>query len=715
MNLSVIFEQNRKFFVSVFGESHPSILQRSLFIIIKALGLVILTCILFPVSAQEQDDSTVIYEASYFTQYNPVTLSDMIRNIPGGQTILRRRGGTGSSNYRGFGSSDAQVLINGRRMSGKINNMSTALARVQAAQVERIELIRGNAEGLDIRNEGIIYNVILQEGAENASSSFLDIGVTEIDGMDREPAILASYNASRGPLEFGASYQYETRPRLSLVDEDVLNPDQTPREFRHLYNAQTRRNHIITGNVGYEFQNGVILQLNGLISDNEQAYDRHEDQFLVNSDGVLIANAIEIGDINNLNQEFELGGDLEFEVSNLGRLKTLFVVNRRENDDDIVQDTIANNITSRLFSSIADYDEGETIVRSAMTSVIGGQTLEYGVEAAFNTLDRTFAFNSASLSNAVVEEDRYEVFITHSVLLTDKVSLQSALTEEYSKIFQDREGQTNDRSFRYLKPRIELRYDLTPSDQFRLLGERTVSQLNLNEFVASRNVDDELINFGNPNLEPETISSYSLSYERRFANDGGSIELKAAYEDISDHIDRILIGTNDAAVGNIGDAWRKNLELNLNTRFGFINLPSAVLTLSYTFEDSETTDPFTGKKRRLHYSTPDYFQVSFRHDVEGTDLAYGFNAHRRSGRLRQDVSFFEETDFDIHLSTAFIEYNFTPNVKLRFAGAHFLNEDRRVFDKTFYKGNIANGVIKRIEAQDWTIHPDYVLSLQATF
>ncbi|MED5530213.1 MAG: hypothetical protein VYA99_07630, partial [Pseudomonadota bacterium] len=63
MNLSVIFEQNRKFFVSVFGESHPSILQRSLFIIIKALGLVILTCILFPVSAQEQDDSTVIYEA----------------------------------------------------------------------------------------------------------------------------------------------------------------------------------------------------------------------------------------------------------------------------------------------------------------------------------------------------------------------------------------------------------------------------------------------------------------------------------------------------------------------------------------------------------------------------------------------------------------------------------------------------------------------------
>jgi outer membrane receptor protein involved in Fe transport len=183
-------------------------------------------------TAQELNDSTVIYESNYFAQYNPVTLTDMIRNIPGGDSVLRSGGGQGGNNNRGFGASDAQVLINGRRMSGKINNMSTALARIQAIQVDRIELIRGNAEGLDIRNDGIIYNVILQEGAEDTSSGFLDVGVTEIDGMSLEPAILATYNAGRGPLEFGVSYQYETRPRLNKVDEDLLNPDRTPQEFR---------------------------------------------------------------------------------------------------------------------------------------------------------------------------------------------------------------------------------------------------------------------------------------------------------------------------------------------------------------------------------------------------------------------------------------------------------------------------------------------------
>ena len=681
----------------------------------RASFLVLLLGLSLPLTAQEQNVSTVIYESSYFAQYNAVSLTDMIRNIPGGETILRRGGGQRGNNNRGFGAAAAQVLINGRRMSGKINNMSTALARIQATQVERIELIRGNAEGLDIRNEGIIYNVILQEGTENSFSSFLEVGVTDIDGMSTEPGILGSYNANRGPLEFGLSYQYETRPRLNLVDEDVLNADRTPREFRSLFDAQTRAKHIFIGTVGYEFENGAILQLNGLYSDNENLHDRHEDQFLIAAGGVRTLNAIETGDIDSLNQEFEFGGDFEFDIGDLGRLKTMFVANRTENDDEIIQDITGSKLTSRLFSSFADYDEGETIVRSAMTSVIGRHTLEYGAEAAFNTLDKTFAFNNDPLENAIVEEDRYELFITHSILLTQKLSLQSALTEEYSIIFQDREGQANERSFRYLKPRVELRYDLTPADQFRLLAERTVSQLNLNDFVASRNVDDDTINFGNPNLEPESIWSLSLGYEHRFANDAGSFELKALHENVSDHIDKILIGTDDSGIGNIGSGWRRNLEVNLNTRFDFIGLSSAVLTFSYTYEESEINDPFTGIKRRLRFSTPDYFQISYRHDLEGTNLAYGFNAHRRSGRLRQDVSLSEVTDFEIHLGTAFIEYNFTSNVKVRFAGAHFLNDDARIFEKTFYEGNIANSVINRIDFQDWRIHPDYVLSLQATF
>lgn len=685
------------------------------FSIIKSVSIILCAFIGVSVVAQEQDQSTVIYDSAYFAQYSPVTLGDMIRNIPGGASILSGGGGPGGNNNRGFGSSDVQVLIDGRRMSGKVNNMTTTLARIQAGQVERIELIRGNAEGLDIRNEGTIYNVILREGATNSSSSFLDLGVAEIDGLSLEPKMLASYNASRGVLEYGLSYQYDTSPRRRKINEDVLNADRTPREYRGLISEELEDNHIFTGTLAYEFENGALLRLNGLYSDNEKTEDKLEDQFLVGAGANLIPNAIEDGDFSFDSQEFEIGGDLEFEVGNIGRLKTLFVANRTENNDRIIQDSIANSMTTRLFSSIADYDEGETIVRSAMTSSFGRHTLEYGAEAAFNTLDRTFAFNNDPLENAIVEEDRYVLFVTHSILLSDKLSLQTALTHESSTIFQDRDGETNERSFNYLKPRVELRFDQTASDQYRLLIERNASQLNLNDFVASRNVDDDVINFGNPDLEPESTWSYSLGYERRFANDGGSLELKVLYDDISEHIDKILIGTDDSGVGNVGSAWRRSFQADLSTRFGFIGFPSAVLTLTYINEESELSDPFTGEKRPMRRSTPDNIRMSFRHDVENTNFAYGVAAHRRSGWIRQDVSLVEVTDFEIHLSSAFAEYSFTPTMRVRFEAAHFLNEDGRTFDKTFYDGNIADGVIRRIDFQDSRVVPDYVLSLQATF
>ena len=663
--------------------------------------------------AQEQEQSTVIYDAAYFAQFNPVTLEDMIRNIPGGTAVLRSGGG--NNNERGFGANDVQILINGRRMSGKANNMITNLTRVQAAQVERIELIRGNAEGMDIRNEGIIYNVILREGGEEPATKFIEVGATAIHDMDVEPAVLVSWNDNRGVLTSSLSYQYQTRPRLEKTDETILEPDFTPREFRSQANKRIRANHIFTGTFGYDFQGGTALRLNALYSDNSHTQDRFEDQYLFGPGGSLIPSAIEVSDIRFENQKYEIGGDLAFDIGSIGRLKTLFVLTRTDNDDSIIQDEIANDVTTRLFSSIADYDEGETILRSTMTSNFGRHTWEYGAEGAFNTLDRTYAFNDDPLENAIVEEDRYDIFVTYSTPLSDILSLQAALTQELSTIYQNREGETNERDFQYLKPRLELRYDQTASDQFRLLVERTVSQLNLNDFVASRNLDDDTINFGNPNLRPESTWTYSLGYERRFADDGGSLNLEVRYQDISDHIDKILIDTEDSGIGNIGSAKRFNFNLDLTTRFGFIGAPNAVLTFSYTYDDNEVTDPFTGEKRRIKNSTPHYFRLNYRHDLETTNFAYGLVMHRRTYRERYDVSLYEKTTLQAHLDYVFVEYGFTDNVKMRFQAAHNLNRDGRTFERTIYDGNIADGNVDRIEHRYWIVVPDYVLSLQATF
>lgn len=661
--------------------------------------------------AEQPATSTVVYDQAYFLPLAAVTLEDMIRDIPGGIGLLNSLGRGGD---RGFGSDGPPLLIDGRRMTGKSNDIRTRLARIPADQVERIELIRGNAEGLDIRSEGVIYNVILRAGAYRTASTFLDVSVNYARGAPVGPQMLISHNGRRGRLEYGASYELTNDPRVNLVREDVLSPDRTPLQFRDLIRTDIEKAHTVTGNLGYELQNGVKLRLNGLYTDSVETDDRTEDQFLIGADGARTFFAVEEARFRFAEREWELGGDVEADIGFLGNLKALFVLTRQTSDDNLTQDLTENGVRERIFSQVADVDEGESIFRASLTTPLSQRhSLEYGGEGAFNTLDTFFAFDDGPLEHAIVEEDRYEAFLTHNFKISDALNLQSGVTGEFSTIFQDRDGESNSRSFNFLKPRIELRYDISAADQLRLLAERTVDQLDLNDFVASRNIEDDLINFGNPNLSPESMWRYSLGYEKRFAQDAGAAQVEFFYEDISDHIDKILIGDNSSGVGNIGSARRYGVETELNTRFGFLGLPGAVLTVRYEYENTRATDPFTGEVRLIRRSSPHFFDVDFRHDIGGSRFTYGFNGHRRTIIRRQDISLREVVRFKRHVE-AYGEYNLTPKMKIRFTAHRFLG-DARTFEKTFFVGNIADGVVERIDFQDNSIRTEYQLRFQGTW
>ncbi|MHC4711506.1 MAG: TonB-dependent receptor plug domain-containing protein, partial [Planctomycetota bacterium] len=119
------------------------------------------------------DGATVTYEADFFEPYTVVSAADMLRWVPGGAALLpdnRRR--FGQPEKRGFGSGGDQVLINGKRISGKSNDISSAMQRIQASVVSRIEVIRGTTAGLDVRSEGTLINVVLSEEVSGGSGSW---------------------------------------------------------------------------------------------------------------------------------------------------------------------------------------------------------------------------------------------------------------------------------------------------------------------------------------------------------------------------------------------------------------------------------------------------------------------------------------------------------------------------------------------------------------
>ena len=662
--------------------------------------------------AQEQENSTVKYGQSYFTQYKPVTLQDMIRNIPGGTTILNSLKHRGSG--RGFGSSGAQILINGKRMSGKSNDMGKNITRIQASQVDYIELIRGNAEGLDIRNEGILINVTLKKGAENAKSTFAEVKFDYTRQGQLRPEGLVSHNGKSGNLEYGVSYQLDRSQRIHNVAEDILSSNFIKEGYRFLVNDKKDHKNIFTGNLGYNFQNGDQVRLNGLYSKASDDEFYIEDQFLVALGGGRVFTGVEEFIKEEAETNWEIGGDYQGDFGELGNLKALFVINKSDNLDTITQDQVTGNSRDRFFESVGEYALEEKIFRASMTSTINSsQILEWGGEGAFNILNKDQAFNVGGSDVAIVKEDRYEAFITHSWTLNNKMFLQSSFVEEFSTIFQDRLGVTNERSFKYLKPRFEFRYDVTGKDQIRIVAERTVSQLNLSNFVASRNTEDDTISFGNPDLVPEKRWVYSLGYEKRFDNDAGSIEAKISYEDISDHIDRILIGVDESATGNIGDGRWYGADIKANIRFGFIGIPNAVASLSYRYRDTQTTDPFTGLLRETKSLNPHYWNIDFQHELTDLNLMYGFNFHKRAASFRQDVYLTENRQFLFH-SSLFGEYKFMENMKMRLDIRHIFN-DRKKYYKTYYQGNIANNIVDRIDSQINETDTFFHLSFQATF
>ena len=237
------------------------------------------------------------------------------------------------------------------------------------------------------------------------------------------------------------------------------------------------------------------------------------------------------------NDGWEFGGDWEHQINKNNSFK-LRVVLTEENEDQIDISFLDDTINSYKNSSETNNrKENERIIRLSFNKLIGkSSSLEYGVESAYNKLDRTFNLiyldsdgkqTSAGLINTSgeVEEDRYEGFLSYNLPLSNKIRAELALNYEWSEISQS--GDVNlSREFQYWKPRIDLKWDYKENRQLRLNIERNVGQINFDDFISSFDQFEETIRAGNPDLKPETSWELKLEHEWRLPNDGGVITLK---------------------------------------------------------------------------------------------------------------------------------------------------------------------------------------------
>ena len=575
-------------------------------------------------SAPEVDaaqQGVLIFEPAFFADSRPDTALDMIARLPGFGLD------TGDTGQRGFAGAAGNVLIDGDRPSSKSDSLDQVLRRISADSVERIELIRGGAPGIDMQGQSVVANVVLRRTV--TVERVLELNTYFYPDGYLGPIIAGQYSRREGENSIEGSFSATTD-----------RTDGTGEGFRRRYDSSGAliqdadlvlwdrfRNARGTGALQRPFAGGS-LKVNGLLG--WFGSESSQDLLIRSGPGIDSFNDEDVESVNS-----ELGVNWTRDLS--PRMGLELVGLQRYGTQDYVGVSESGPNTS-TFSE--DSSQGESIARAVLRFRPNDRwAYEGGGEIAYNFLDSSTAYEENGVaiplpsSSVKVEELRGEVFGQATWRPSPKLTLEAGLRVEVSEISQSGDSDLT-KSFVYPKPRFQLTWTPWEGHQFRFRAERQVGQLNFGDFVASADIDIGQVEGGNPDLEPDKTTIVEAVYERRFWGEG-VLELSAAHGEVEDVIDIIPLTGGFDGVGNIGDGSFDQYQVRLTLPMDRLGIPNARLQARGSWAHTEVTDPLTGETRRFQGNQAFGCGVAFNHDLQGGKWSYGFDhgCNTDKGRL----------------------------------------------------------------------------------
>ena len=672
------------------------------------------------------EDSKIVYEKDYFEQFNITNANDALKRIPGVESIGSRNSENyepGGSRKRGFGSSGTQILINGERQSSKSNSIIKTLERINADSLIRIEVIRGSEAGLDVRSDGVIVNIIADSSLSKSSGTWSTaLGfLTSGDSNWRGTASWAT-KIKNTDLVLGLERIGDLNSRK--YNEFTVDQEQSLLYLRLRETIEYQSGNRINLDLNSKINDKNTLRINTLVwFDGKENSPQIQEYFLPTD----IKNENFYKKINwdrkENNDGWEFGGDWEHQINKNNSFK-LRVVLTEENEDQIDISFLDDSINSYKNSSETNNrKENERIIRLSFNKLIGkSSSLEYGVESAYNKLDRTFNLiyldsdgkqTSAGLINTSgeVEEDRYEGFLSYNLPLSNKIRAELALNYEWSEISQS--GDVNlSREFQYWKPRIDLKWDYKENRQLRLNIERNVGQINFDDFISSFDQFEETIRAGNPDLKPETSWELKLEHEWRLPNDGGVITLKGLASEIDGPVDRLPID-GYAGIGNLGSGERTQARIDGSIRINEL-LKGGVFRFMGYLQSTEVNDPVTNIKRDFSWYKRWETMIGIRQDVPGGKYNWGIMYRSQSQFNIYDPYLWGRFAQDPTLGFVFTA-KINPQLNLNLMAKNIIGTNFGFGRKLIYNGFKSNNDLLIQENFDINEHSFFKIELEGTF
>jgi hypothetical protein len=601
--------------------------------------------------AEAGQRGVLVFTPDFFAAQRPNTALDMINRVPG----FSVNDGSGA---RGFEGAVGNILINGNRPASKNDTGSNVLSRTPANQVDRIELIRGGASGVDMQGYSVIVNVILKTTASR--QSILTLNAMLFDG---------------GHDNYGGSYQFTAREGerswgVTLSDGmSTSDSNGSGRTLRHdgagaLIRDETYRND------GWGGGNSIRGNYNGPLAGGKiDATARYG----INDWHEWAAQQSPVALRKSAYDEDSKSGELGLTYTRPilpGWTLESRAIHEFETFDNVSTgaETLAGVAKPEQKFS-ADGKSSESIFRAlARNERSAALTLEVGGEVAYNMLKVKQAFTVGGVAVALpsasvkVEETRGEAFTKATWRVTPKLSLEGGVRLETSKLKQSGDAD-QEKSFFFAKPRFLATWTPAPNNQVRFRFERELGQLDFEDFAASAELDDETVYGGNVDLEPEQRWISELIYERRFWGEG-IVTIGYRHDEIIDAIDRLPLPGGLSATGNIGNATLDKLSLNVVVPLDRLHVPGGRFTFKNDWNQTSVDDPTTGKRRKISGVRPTQPNFGFQQDLPRYKIQWGINwiAKLGQGTYGPDqTSTWRGADY----YESFVEYKPTPTLAIR--------------------------------------------------
>lgn len=566
-----------------------------------------------PDPADISDTANGVYPAAFYVANQPATALDMINRTPG--FVLDE-----GEAVRGFTDNAGNVLINGKRPTSKNDSLSTVLNRIPASRVERVELLRGAATGVDMLGKTVLANVVLKADAAATAAVTVSDQWSPRDGR-QAPRVKLEVSAKRGETLFEGSLDVQRSFDTSGGRGFDTVTDSLGRVLQRQRYVSVIVPDSVVATAAYSLPAaGGTLRFNGQVSTK---------QLKIRETGSDVATPSELGsqerDLQNKRQ-LELSVAYDRELAPSLSSESLFL---QRLDNEAYKTRYADTFETDAFRE--RHKNGEAVARTTLTwKVSPAFSVVTGGEAAYNWLNgrSEYAVDGAPVplpaAAVQIDEFRGELFARSTWTLSPRFTLETGVRVEGSHLTA--KGDVGyQRTLVYPKPRLALTWSVDDRSQVRARIEREISQLDFGNFTAISSLNTGQIFTGNPTLSPEDTLVAEITYDRQFLKTGEWV-LTYRRSRITDVIDRAIVASPSGVFeepANIGDGskdeWITSLDLPID--IGVVH--GAHLAVEHTWRRSRVTDPTTQRKRAISGIVPSTGSVELYQDLERFKATWG--------------------------------------------------------------------------------------------